>query len=59
LDLDDDLGFAQLFGEAGVVAEQLVVCILQRIAFGFGAALLRRQGFGAARLRGTPFNRRP
>jgi hypothetical protein len=57
LDLDDDLGFAQLFGEAGVVAEQLVVCILQRIAFGFGAALLRRQGLAYARFALAPPSR--
>src|SRR6202790_3996763 len=48
LNIDDDLGFAQLFGEAGMVAEQLVVFVLQRIAFGFGTALLRCQSLAYA-----------
>jgi hypothetical protein len=43
-----------LFGEAGMVAQQLIVFLLQRIAFGFGAALLRCQGLAHARFALAP-----
>src|SRR5271167_306109 len=43
LNVDDDLGFAQLFGKARVVLLKFLNFLLRRIALGFGAALLRSQ----------------
>jgi hypothetical protein len=43
LNINDDLGFAQLFGKARVVLLKFLNFLLRRIALGFGAALLRSQ----------------
>ena len=43
LNVDDDLGFAQLFGKARVVLLKFLNFLLRRIALGLGAALLRSQ----------------
>ena len=54
LDIDDDSGFAQLFDEASVLLLQLLIYFLQRVALGFRAALLRRQGLANSGLRFPP-----
>ena len=43
LNVNDDLGFAQPFGEAGVFLLESLNFLLDRIALGFWAALLRAQ----------------
>src|ERR1019366_3388079 len=43
LNIDDDGGFAQFFGEAGILLLEFLHFLLDRIAFGFWTALLRRQ----------------
>ena len=44
LDIDDDFGFAQLFGEALIFAAQLFEFCGEGIELGFGAALLWGEG---------------
>jgi hypothetical protein len=41
LNIDDDLGFTQLLGQALVVPAELLDFFLVGIAFGFRAALVR------------------
>jgi hypothetical protein len=50
LDINDNLGFAQLFGEAFVLAAEFVGCFLQRITFRFGTALLGSESLAHAGL---------
>jgi hypothetical protein len=45
LDLDDDVGLAQLFGEARILPLQLLDFVCQGMALGLGPAFLRSQGF--------------
>ena len=44
LDVDDDFGFAQLFGEALVFATRLFEFWGERVVLRFGAALLWGEG---------------
>ena len=44
MDIDDDFGFAQLFGEALVFAAQLFDFCGEGVVLGFGAALLWGEG---------------
>jgi len=43
LNINDDLGFTQLLGQALVVLAELLYLLILRIAFGLGAALVRGQ----------------
>src|SRR5579863_9915066 len=43
LNINDDLGFAQLFGEARFVLLELLNFFLDGVTLGFGAALLRSE----------------
>ena len=44
LDVNDDVGFAQLFVEARILTLQLLHFLRHGIALGLGSALLRSQG---------------
>jgi len=44
LNLNDNLGFAQLFREVLVFAAQLLILCIERMALGLAPPLLRRQG---------------
>ena len=50
----DEGGFAQLFDETGVLLLKLLIFLLQRVAFGFRATLLRREGLAHPGLRLPP-----
>ena len=52
MNVDDDLGFAQLFGEAQVVAAQLGILIADGITLGLRTTLLRSESL---RDSGLPF----
>ena len=50
LNINDDLGFTQLLGQALVVLAELLVVFFLRVAFGLGAALVRGQALEDAGL---------
>jgi hypothetical protein len=50
LNIDDDLGFAQLLGQALVLPAEFLDLLLLRTAFGLGAALVRGQALENAGL---------
>jgi ABC-type uncharacterized transport system permease subunit len=52
LDINDDLGLAELLGQAFILATEFVIFFLDRTALGLRAALVRGQTFEDA---GLPF----
>jgi hypothetical protein len=54
LNINDDLGLAQLFGEASVVLLELLDLLLDGVALGFGAPLVWRERLASSGSTLTP-----